>query len=92
MARKRYTPEQIIGMLREAEVRLSQGEKIVAIVRSLGISEQSYYRWRREYGGLKVSQAKRLKDLEKENQRLRKAVSDLTLDALILKEVVEGKY
>lgn len=92
MARKRYTPEQIIGMLREAEVRLSQGEKIGSICRMLGISEQSYYRWRREYGGLKVSQAKRLKDLEKENQRLRKAVSDLTLDALILKEVVEGKY
>jgi putative transposase len=79
-------------MLREAEVRLSQGEKIGVISRSLGISEQSYYRWRREYGGLKVSQAKRLKDLEKENQRLRKAVSDLTLDALILKEVVEGRY
>lgn len=92
MARKRYTPEQVIGMLREAEVRLSQGEKIGEISRSLGISEQSYYRWRREYGGLKVSQARRLKDLEKENQRLRKAVSDLTLDALILKEVVEGKY
>ncbi len=92
MARKRFTPEQIIGMLREAEVRLSQGEKIGEISRSLGISEQSYYRWRREYGGLKVSQARRLKDLEKENQRLRKAVSDLTLDALILKEVVEGKY
>lgn len=90
MARKRYTPEQIIGMLREAEVRLSQGEKVGAICRSLGVSEQSYYRWRREYGGLKVSQARRLKDLEKENQRLRKAVSDLTLDALILKEVVEG--
>ena len=79
MARKRYTPEQIIGMLREAEVRLSQGEKIGEISRSLGISEQSYYRWRKEYGGLKVSQARRLKDLEKENQRLRKAVSDLTL-------------
>lgn len=92
MARKRYTPEQIIGMLREAEARLSQGDKVGAICRSLGISEQSYYRWRREYGGLKVSQARRLKDLEKENQRLRKAVSDLTLDALILKEVVEGKY
>lgn len=92
MARKRYTPEQIIGMLREAEVRLSQGEKVGEISRSLGISEQGYYRWRREYGGLKVSQARRLKDLEKENQRLRKAVSDLTLDALILKEVVEGKY
>ena len=79
-------------MLREAEVRLSQGDKIGSICRSLGISEQSYYRWRREYGGLKVSQAKRLKDLERENQRLRKAVSDLTLDALILREVVEGKY
>jgi putative transposase len=92
MARKRYTPEQIIGMLREAEVRLSQGEKVGEISRSLGIAEQSYYRWRKEYGGLKVSQARRLKDLEKENQRLRKAVSDLTLDALILKEVVEGKY
>lgn len=92
MARKRYTPEQIVGMLREAEVRLSQGEKVGEISRSLGISEQSYYRWRKEYGGLKVSQARRLKDLEKENQRLRKAVSDLTLDALILKEVVEGKY
>ena len=92
MARKRYTPEQIIGMLREAEVRLSQGEKVGEISRSLGISEQSYYRWRKEYGGLKISQARRLKDLEKENQRLRKAVSDLTLNALILKEVVEGKY
>ena len=92
MARKRYTPEQIIGMLREAEVRLSQVEKVGEISRSLGISEQSYYRWRKEYGGLKVSQARRLKDLEKENQRLRKAVSDLTLDVLILKEVVEGKY
>ena len=92
MARKRYTPEQIIGILHEAEVRLSHGEKIGEISRSLGISEQSYYRWRREYGGLKVSQARRLKDLKKENQRLRKAVSDLTLDALILKEVVEGKY
>ncbi|MBS7668142.1 IS3 family transposase [Croceicoccus gelatinilyticus] len=91
MARKRYTPEQIIGMLREAEVRLSQGEKIGSIARLLGISEQSYYRWRREYGGLKTSQAKRLKDPEKENQRLRKAVSDLTLDALILKEGCRGK-
>jgi len=92
MARKRYTPEQIIGILREVEVRLSQGEKVGGICRSLGVSEQSYYRWRREYGGLKVSQARRLKDLEKENQRLRKAVSDLTLDALIVKEVVEGKH
>ena len=92
MARKRYTPEQIIAKLREAEVRLAAGEKTGVICRSLGISEQTYYRWRREYGGLKVDQAKRLKMLEKENQRLRKAVSDLTLDAMILKEAVEGKY
>ena len=92
MSRRGYTPEQIIGMLREAEVRLSQGEKTGTICRSLGISEQSYYRWRKEYGGLQVSQAKRLKELEKENQRLRKAVSDLTLDKLILNEALSGKY
>ncbi|MFD0848979.1 IS3 family transposase [Sphingosinicella xenopeptidilytica] len=91
MARKNYTAEQIIGMLREAEVRLSGGEKTGSICRGLGISEQSYYRWRREYGGLKVTQAARLKSLEKENARLRKAVSNLTLDALILKEVIGGK-
>jgi len=92
MSRKRYTPEQIIGLLREAEVRLSQGEKVGVICRVLGISEQSYYRWRREYGGLKVDQAKRLKDLEKENARLRKAVSDLTLDKMILEEAAEGNF
>ena len=92
MARKDYTPEQAIGMLREAEVRLSQGEKIGKICRTLGISEQSYYRWRRLYGGLKVDQARRLKDLERENQRLKKAISDLTLDKQILKEALEGKY
>lgn len=92
MSRKRYTPEQIIGMLREAEVRLSQGETVGTICRTLGISEQSYYRWRREYGGLRVDQAKRLKELEKENARLRRAVSDLTLDKLILKEVAEGNF
>jgi transposase-like protein len=92
MSRKRYTPEEIIGMLREAEVRLSQGEKIGLICKSLAISEQSYYRWRREYGGLKVDQAKRLKELEKENLRLRKAVSDLTLDKVILNEALSGNY
>jgi transposase-like protein len=91
MSRKR-TPEQIIGYLREAEVRLSQGETVGAICRALGISEQSYYRWRREYGGLRVDHAKRLKELEKENARLRRAVSDLTLDKLILKEVAEGNF
>ena len=92
MGRKRYTPEQIIGKLREAEVRLSQGERVGVICRSLGISEQSYYRWRREYGGLKVDQAKRLKELEKENTRLRRAVSDLTLDKLILQEAARGNF
>ena len=92
MARKRYTTEQIIGMLREAEVKLSQGETVGVIFRGLGISEQSYYRWRRDYGGLKLDQAKKLKDLERENERLKKAVSELTLDKLILKEALEGKY
>ena len=92
MARKRFTPEQIIGMLREAEVRLSQGEKINGICRSLGITEQTYYRWRKEYGGMKVSQARRLKELERENGRLKKAVAELTLDKLILKEALEGNY
>jgi putative transposase len=92
MSRKRYTPEQIIGLLREAEVALAQGEKTGVICRRLGISEQSYYRWRREYGGLKVDQARRLKELERENGRLRQAVSDLTLDKLILKEALEGNY
>ena len=92
MSRKRYTPEQIIGMLREAEVALAQGEKAGTICRRLGVSEQSYYRWRREYGGMKVDQAKRLKDLERENGRLKKAVADLTLDKLILKEAAEGNW
>jgi transposase-like protein len=92
MARKTFTTEQIIGMLREAEVRLSQGQTIGLISKGFGISEQNYYRWRRDYGGLKLDQAKRLKDLEKENDRLRKAVSELTLNKLILKEALEGKY
>ena len=79
-------------MLRDAEVRLSQGEKIGLICKGLAISEQSYYRWRREYGGLKVDQAERLKDLEKENPRLRTAVSDLTVDKMILNEALSGNY
>ena len=86
MSRKRYKPEQIIGLLREAEVRLSQGRTVGEVCRSFGVSDQSYYRWRREYGGMEVSQAHRLKELEKENARLRRAVSDLTLDKLILTE------
>jgi putative transposase len=92
MARKRFTTEEIIGLLREAEVRLGQGQTIGSVCRGLGVSEQSYYRWRREYGGLKLDQAKRFKDLERENERLKKAVSELTLDKLILKEALEGKY
>ena len=91
MNRKRYTPEQIIGMLREAEVALSQGGSVGQVCRTLGVSLQSYYRWRKEYGGLRTDQARRLKELEKENGRLRKAVSDLTLDKLILKEALGGK-
>ena len=92
MSRKRYTPEQIIGMLREAEVRLSQGETIGAICRALSISEQSYYRWRREYGGLRVDQAKRLKELEAENARLKRVVADLALREAMLKEVAKGNF
>ena len=90
--RRLYTAEQIIGFLREAEVSLAQGQTIGQVCRSLGVSEQSYYRWRKEYGGLRTDQARRFKDLEKENTRLRKAVSDLTLDKLILKEALTGKY
>ena len=92
MARKRYSAEQIIGKLREAEILLAKGQKVGQVSRTLGITDQTYYRWRKEYGGLKVSQAKRLKELERENARLRKAVSDLTLDKLILKEALEGNY
>lgn len=90
MSRKRFTPERIIGILREADVKVSQGRSVEQLCRELGITEQTYYRWRREYGGLKVAQARRLKDLEKENTRLKKAVADLTLDKLILKEALEG--
>jgi putative transposase len=92
MPRKRFTVEQIINHLREAEVLLSQGQTVGAVCRRIGVSEQSYYRWRKEYGGLKVNQARRLKDLEQENARLRRAVSDLTLDKLILKEAAEGNW
>ena len=92
MSRKRYRPEQIIGMLREAEVGLSRGQKVGQVCRNLGITEQTYYRWRREYGGLKVSQARRMKELERENTRLKRAVADLTFDKLILKEALEGNY
>ncbi len=90
MGRKRYTAEQIIGMLREAEVLQSQGMTIGEISRKLGITEQTYYRWRKEYGGMRIDQAKRLKELEKENVRLKKIVADFSLDKDILKETVRG--
>jgi transposase-like protein len=90
MARRRRTVEEIITKLREAEVRLAQGETVGQVCRQLGVSEQTFYRWRREYGGLRMDQAKRLKQLETENTRLRRAVSDLTLDNQILKEVARG--
>lgn len=92
MGRKRYQPEQIIGYLREAEILLSKGSTIGEVCRKIGITEQTYYRWRRDYGSLSVDQAKRLKEMEKENARLKKLVADLSLDKAILKEVAEGKY
>jgi len=92
MGRKRYSPEQIIGMLREAEVAISQGQTVGQVCRSLGIVEQTFYRWRREYGGLKIEQAKKLKALEQENARLKRAVAELTLDKLILQEAVKGNF
>ena len=92
MPQKRYRPEEIIAKLREAEVLLGEGKKVPEVVKALGIHEVTYYRWRKEYGGLKVAQAKRLKDLERENARLRRAISDLTLDKLILQEAARGNF
>ena len=92
MARRRYTSEQIITMLREAEVLLNQGSTIIEVARKLGIAEQTYYRWRKEYGGMRVDQAKRLKELEQENARLKKLVAELSLDNAILKEANRGNF
>ena len=92
MPKKRYNAEEIIHKLREADVLISQGRTVLDACKQLGVSEQTYYRWRKEYGGMKVDQAKRLKELEAENARLKRAVADLTVDKLILKEVTEGKY
>jgi transposase-like protein len=92
MGRKRFTSEQIITLLREAEVLLSQGAQVADVWRKLEISEQTYYRWRKEYGGMRVDQAKRLKELEQENGRLKKLVADLSLDNAILKEVNRGNF
>ena len=90
MPRKRYTPEQIINSLREAEVLISKGNTAGQAARHMGITEQTYYRWRKEYGGMRINQAKRLKELDKENARLKKLVADLSLDNAILKDVAEG--
>jgi transposase-like protein len=92
MARKNYTTEKIIHLLREAEVEIAKGVSTKEVARKLGISEQTYYRWRKTYGGLKIDQAKRLKALERENARLKQLVADLTLDNDILKETVRGNY
>lgn len=89
---KRYTAEQIIKILREVEIYTGQGETVAQGCRRCNITEQTYYRWRKEYGGINIDQAKRFKEMEKENQRLRKAVSNLTLDKLILEEALSGKY
>ena len=86
MAKRNYKPEEIVSKLRQADVLIAQGSKIPDVVRTLGVTQVTYYRWRREFGGLQTDQVKRMKDLELENQRLRKAVSDLTLDKLILAE------
>lgn len=92
MGRKRFTAEQIINMLREGEVLLNQGSTVGEVCRKLGISEQTYYRWRKDYGGMRVDQAKRLKELEKENARLKKLVAELSLDKDILKEAARGNF
>lgn len=91
MPKKPFSPEQIINKLREAEVLMSQGKTVGEICRTLGISDQTYYRWRKEFGGLKTDQAQRLKELEHENSRLKKLVADLSLDNSILKEALRGK-
>jgi putative transposase len=90
MPRKGFRAEEIIAKLREADVLLGQGKKVAEVVKALGVSEVTYYRWRQEYGGMSVSQARRLKELERENARLRKAVADLTLDKMILQEAGRG--
>jgi transposase-like protein len=92
MPQKKHKPEEIVAKLRQVDVLLSQGRTVGEAVRSIGVTHFTYYRWRKEFGGLKGDQVKRLKELEKENDRLRKAVSDLTLEKLILKEAASGNY
>ncbi len=92
MPRKRYTPEQVINKLREAEAAISGGSTVAEASRQVGVTEQTFYRWRNEYGGLRIDQVKRLKQLALENTRLKRAVADLTLDNQILREVSEGNF
>ena len=92
MAKKHHKPEEIVAKLRQVDVLVSQGQPVVDAIRQIGVSEVTYYRWRQEYGGLKLDQVRRLKELETENSRLRKAVSDLTLDKLILQEAAKGNF
>ena len=92
MVRKTYTPEQIINKLRKAEININQGISIAEASRKIGVTEQAYYRWRREYSGLRIEQAKKLENLEEENSRLKKLVADLSLDNAILKEAAEGNF
>ena len=92
MPRKSYTAEQIIAKLRQIEVLVAQGKVVAVACKEAGISEQTYYRWRKEYGGLKLDQARRLKELEKENQRLKRLVADLSLDKAMLEEVAKGNF
>jgi putative transposase len=92
MGRKHHTPEEVVGKLRQVEVLTAQGKPVAEAVRAIGVTEPTYYRWRAEYGGLKLDQVKRLKLLEQENARLRKAVADLTLEKLVLKEAASGNW
>ena len=92
MVKKSHSPEKVITKLREAEILLNQGATVSEASRKIGITDQTYYRWRKEYGGMRIEQAKRLKDLEKENTRLKKLVADISLDNAILKEVAEGNF
>ena len=92
MPKKRHKPEEIVAKLRQVDVLVSQGQSVADAIRSIGVTEVSYYRWRREFGGLKTDQIRRMKELEAENARLRRAVADLTLDKLILKEAASGNW
>jgi len=92
MPRKRHKPEEIVAKLRQADVLISQGQSVADAVRAIGVTEVTYYRWRQEFGGLKTDQVKRMKELEAENARLRRAVSDLTLDKMILAEAAKGNF